>query len=557
MAGLYRSLFRNRLLQQDSSSRWRLAVFAVIGLGFGVSIYVIFYRALTYFTSVFLLGPLLVVRLLSMIFLTFLAMLLFSNIVASISIFYLSEDLHLLLSTPLRLRTVFACRFAESILNSSWMVAAVCIPIFLAYGVVLKAGALFYPAAILIFLPFILIPANIGMIFTLFLTRVFPARRTREIFLLLSVGVICILIVLFRFLQPEKLANPNELMLASQFILELKAPSAPYLPSYWATTAISDALRHRWSDYLSYTGILWACAAAGYIIAYCLAKKLFYPGWWSAQESSMPAAGPVKGTGLEKFFRWLPVVPRSVLIKDIKVFRRDPTQWPQVIVLFAIVLLYLANIYNIPSTVMAKNIYTSSLLSLIFFLNIGFAGFIITAVAARFIFPSVSLEGKAFWLIRCSGLSIEKFLKEKFLLNFVPILILAEGLVVLSTVFLRVDTFMLFVSVITVFFFSLGLTALGVGLGAVYPKFNAANPAEIATSWGAVFYMILGIMYVGIILILEAGPVRLYYLRKLNWHLPSYLWWVYLSAALFILINLAVVYIPLKSGVLSLKNQED
>ena len=34
------------------------------------------------------------------------------------------------------------------------------------------------------------------------------------------------------------------------------------------------------------------------------------------------------------------------------------------------------------------------------FLNLGLAGFVIASIAARFVFPGVSLEGNSFWLLK-------------------------------------------------------------------------------------------------------------------------------------------------------------
>src|SRR3989338_4266878 len=70
--------------------------FFVLAFFFLSSINFIFFRILTYFNQVPLFGPILIAKLLSMVFLTFFTMLLFSNVVVSISTLYLSEDLNLL-----------------------------------------------------------------------------------------------------------------------------------------------------------------------------------------------------------------------------------------------------------------------------------------------------------------------------------------------------------------------------------------------------------------------------------------------------------------------------
>ena len=80
------------------------------------------------------LGPLLMGQLLHMIFLTFFSMLIFSNTVTSLSTIYLSSDLLILMSSPLRLTNVFVSKFVQTLLYSSWMVLLFGLPIFIAFG---------------------------------------------------------------------------------------------------------------------------------------------------------------------------------------------------------------------------------------------------------------------------------------------------------------------------------------------------------------------------------------------------------------------------------------
>ena len=73
--------------------RWRLGDFLLLALGFGAAIFVFFFRALSYFLSVPEFGPVLTYKLLGMVFVTFFSILLFSNIVTALSSFFLSREL--------------------------------------------------------------------------------------------------------------------------------------------------------------------------------------------------------------------------------------------------------------------------------------------------------------------------------------------------------------------------------------------------------------------------------------------------------------------------------
>ena len=99
--------------------RWLLVALAT---GFWCGIYYVVRRVLLYFQSVYDLGPSLAYQLLLIILLTFLSMLLFSNLITALSTFFLARDLDLLLSTPVSTGSFYYSRLITTILNSSWMV---------------------------------------------------------------------------------------------------------------------------------------------------------------------------------------------------------------------------------------------------------------------------------------------------------------------------------------------------------------------------------------------------------------------------------------------------
>jgi ABC-2 type transport system permease protein len=91
--------------------RLKTLMLVLLGLGFWIFMFAISFRVLSYFRTIEGLGDLLALRLLSMILLTFFSILVFSNIVASLSTFYLSGELDILLSAPVRIEDVFRAKF--------------------------------------------------------------------------------------------------------------------------------------------------------------------------------------------------------------------------------------------------------------------------------------------------------------------------------------------------------------------------------------------------------------------------------------------------------------
>ena len=54
-----------------------------------------------------------------------------------------------------------------------------------------------------------------------------------------------------------------------------------------------------------------------------------------------------------------------------------------------------------------------------------------------------------------------------------------------------------------------GITAIGVGIGAMHPKFDYEHAAQIPTSYGGVLCMILSVAFIGLCVMIEAWPVYL------------------------------------------------
>jgi ABC-2 type transport system permease protein len=129
------------------------------------------------------------------------------------------------------------------------------------------------------------------------------------------------------------------------------------------------------------------------------------------------------------------------------------------------------------------------------FLNVAMAGFVTAAVAVRFVFPAVSAEGSAFWIVRTAPVGMPAFLWSKFWTGFLPILLLSEALTIVSNSFLGVPPPLRLLSVCAVGFMTLALVGLACGMGAEYPRFSAENPTQIAGSYGGVAFMVLAVLY--------------------------------------------------------------
>src|SRR5207245_2448859 len=259
----------------------KLLILGVVGLAFWTGVYGVLYRILKYFRGVEDLGPLLAGKLLGLVLLSFMSILVLSNVVTALSSFFLARDLDLLVSSPVDWLRLYLAKLGETLLHSSWMVALTAIPILTAYGVIYHGGWLFAPYAVLTIVPLLVLPAVLGTAITLVLVNLFPARRTRDLLSVIALGAAGGVVLLFRLVRPERLARPEGFRNLLDFITVLRTPTSPFLPSEWAAKAIMGFLRHSF-DPLPLL-LLWTTAAAFVTLGALLHRGLFATGYSKAQ----------------------------------------------------------------------------------------------------------------------------------------------------------------------------------------------------------------------------------------------------------------------------------
>jgi ABC-2 type transport system permease protein len=495
----------NRTLQGEG--RWaRFAVLGAAGLAFWALLFGLIYRMLIYFRAAEGIGDLLAGKLLGLAFLTFLLILLLSNVITALSTFFLSRDLELLVASPTDPLHVYWARLVESGVNSSWMVVLLVVPLLAAYGVMYGAGPGFYLLAGAVLLPFLVLPAVAGAAVTLLLVNVFPARRTRDLLALIALFAAAGVVAVFRFLQPERLVRPEEFRSVVDFMAALRMPTSPWLPSEWANQALLTWLNGSFDPFPLL--LLVSTAAAFLVLGGWLHHRFFPTGFSRAQEGAEREEGRTRSRAWERLFAGAGVTTRELVAKEVRVFFRDTTQWSQLILLGVLVVVYVYNIRVLPMA--SSEELSFFLVNLVAFLNLGLAGFVVAAIAARFVFPAMSLEGRMTWLLRSSPLEPRKLFWVKYWVGTVPLLAVALPLIVATNLYLEVSTFLMVLSTVTMVGATLALTAMALAFGALYPNYETENPAEIPTSFGGLLFMMAAVSYLAAVVALEGWPVYVF-----------------------------------------------
>ncbi|MEO7138211.1 MAG: hypothetical protein ABI037_10885 [Gemmatimonadales bacterium] len=545
------ALARSREERTDSRARFLLLGF--IALLFWIAVFGIAFRVLRYFRSVDEIGNLMAGKVLGVILLAFLTILLLSNIITALSTFFLAKDLDLLVAAPVGGVRLYLAKLVETIVHSSWMVGLLALPIFTAYGIVYRGGFLYPFVALAAFIPYLILPAVAGIALTLLLVNVFPARRTRELLGLIATGAVVIVLVSLRFLRPEQLAQPEGFRNLVDYLAVLRTPTSAFLPSEWTATMVMNWLL-RVADPWP-VAKLWGAAALAVTLGALLHGRLYALGFSKAQEGAeRKVRRPLRGP-LSRLLRFLPVSRREFILKDLRLFFRDNTQWSQLILLAVLLMVYLFNIKSLP--LHSGERVPFRLVTLISFLNLGLAGFVLAAVAARFVFPGISLEGRQMWLLRSSPLDPRSMLWSKYWLGTIPLLLLAVIITVFTNWLLHVSGFMMVVAVATIVLYTLAASALALSFGALYPQFGTENAAQIPTSFGGLVYMMSSLCLLAVIIVIEAGPVTEYlrdqrYAEQPVGMTPE----LVVSAGAVVLICVAATVIPLRLGLRRIEMME-
>ena len=502
-----------RLKAQKSEGSGKILILVLLGLGFWSAVFGVFYRVLRYIHSEQEIGTVLAAKLLGVTLLSFASLLLLSNLITALSSYFLARDLDMLVAAPVDWLRLYLAKLGETLLHSSWMVVLMAVPIFTAYGIVFHGGPLFPLVVLAALVPYFILPCVVGTAMTLVLVNAFPARRARDLLSLVAIGAAGGLVLLLRLVRPEQLARPEGMNNLLDYLGELRTPTSPFLPSEWATATIINWLV-RVPDPLPVV-LLWTTAPALVVLGAMLHWKLYPHGFSKAQESPERFVRGRKWPALlRRLAGAMSPARREFILKDVRVFFRDTTQWSQLILLAVLLIVYVFNIKSLP--LFSGEKVPLFLVSLVVFLNLGLAGFVLAAIAARFVFPAVSLEGKQMWLLRSSPLDLAALLWSKYWTGTVPLLILAVVIQFSTNVLLQASSFMMVVSLGTIVLLTLAISSLALCLGAIYPRFDTENAAQIPTGFGGMVFMMSAIVLLGVVIVIEAIPVMTYLRAQLS-----------------------------------------
>lgn len=492
-----------RLRPFDASNVIRAGVIASVFAAFLVGDYILFRRLFQAIVRVEEQTPLLAIglarNLLGLVFLVATVILFSSSMTAAIGSFFTDLDLDIHHAAPRSRLRIAVGRWGKTLLQSATIVFLFLIPMVLAFTHVFPAPG-WLAGAVLVNLALLLtIPVSLASSVIMTLVRWFPVRRVHQIVASIAVLVLTLVVIAFRVSRPERFFSRISTDDVRTVLRTIELPSMGIYPS----TALSEMMTA--ADPSPFAPRIALLALFLFAIFIILAQRWSFTAFVRARESMAPVAIGAASTTrlLDRLLLRADPHLRALAGKEVRTIGRDVAQWSQLFLMGALLFIYIYNIRMLPLGGDARA-------TLVAYANVGMTGFVIAAICLRFAFPSISAEGKAFWLIQTAPVSYRQFLLVKVLVYGAPLTLLAVALTAVANQLLDANpavwTFTLTGSALV----SMTLVSLGIGLGAWSPDFNAENPLQVGLSLGGFAYMAISMAYVMAMMLLMARPVTRY-----------------------------------------------
>jgi ABC-2 type transport system permease protein len=502
----------------------------------------------------------LLTRLLDICFVAFFLLLLFSNSIAALGYLYASNDINLLLSLPVSSARLYLARLVEIMLTSSWMFLVFAVPAVLGFASASNLSWDFLLVGVLATIPFIVIPAAIGSILVTLFVNLVPPHRIRDILIILAFLLVCVILFLNNDSRALISTDQQKLNEMIGFLSADQGPPPIWSPSRWLVDILNTFINPERGALLLPFALLYGSASSLTLIGMYCFVRWFHRGWGLSQHGSKRQK--MYGSNFsEKLGRMLiPFSPqlRAICYKEARMFMRDSTQSLQLLMLLMLTFIYL---YNFRALRVGANLPMETLYwwqVLLAIANVSFGTCVVSAIATRFVFPSISLEGRAYAVVRSTPLSIEQLLRNKFYTWFMPTASLSIILLVSGAWAIQASSDTVIATGMLATAVSISLVGIAIGVGAVYARFDWESPAQVTASFGSLVYMLLSLSAVAVTLVPSAIVFILTSVPSFRLQMGETRYWIALSGSFILIfyINYIASRYALKVGANHLKDLE-
>lgn len=497
-----------------TGSRLRLSLVVVLSGLFWAALYGLFVEAFTFLDA---LHADVISLLFNAFFSSLMVMLVFSTGILLYGGMYRSPEARLLLTLPVHAETIFAHKFREAMWFASWGFVLLGSPMLVAYGVIREAPWSYFVLLLPLMIAFVTIPAAVGGICCMALVAWLPRLRLHALSIAVAGTCLAVLWIGWSLLTQPR----TDAMSAAWFertFARLAITEQKLFPSWWLASGLLEAARTTPDGRLSVAGLAEAFKFLALLVANALLLQLI-AGWlarvaYRRGSSNLAGEVPARRRHRAGFFDRALIGNdaavgrplRLLLVKDLRLFRRDLSQWSQFLIFFGLLGLYFVNLRSFNY----HNVYAS----MIGFLNLAVVGLILSTFTTRFVYPMISLEGRRFWILGLLPVHRDQIVWSKFLFSFLGGIVPCAILVILSDSMLGLPWRMIALHEYCCLLLCLGLSGIAVGLGARMPELRESSPSKISSGFGGTLCLVLSSLFIMCVVIMAALPTHLFLLAR-------------------------------------------
>jgi ABC-2 type transport system permease protein len=465
--------------------------------------YLVFRRGLDELIQLQVAGAALSLYFLETVLVLILIISLVSYVASGLWTYYRARDTRLLLASPLPLGGLFCLRSVETFVLTSWALAVVGLPALLALGRAHGQGAGFYLRALAILLLFAALIGAVGTLLTAAAGALFRRSPTRR-----AVGVtVAVLVALFTLLVGRNVV-PSVGDFQTIFepgILNGKPSSSKFIeakfalwPSHPFAAALHDAATGSHAGSATTRLTLWLAPLGAVVVAATLGLALYKQALPAIVESFVVGGGGAgeAPVGARRFPRWLRGAVGALAERDLIAIVRNPHEWSRAAFIGFLLLLYTSFVFVAPLREAGDR---PAAVARLLLLNVLASGYFLTAFGLRFVFPSVSLEGRAAWVLFSSPVSVVRLFAAKLALYCVLLSVAVVPIALAATFRLAGDPVLLAATAAFLGMLVATTVTLLLAVGAAWPNFRESNPEALSTSGSGLAVTLVCLVYVAFV----------------------------------------------------------
>jgi len=433
-----------------------------------------------------------------------------------LQVLYLAGDMDFLLSAPIPTRAVFLFKLLQAILPNFSLTLLISLPVLFGLGVTTGYNWLYYPLVLILLSGLALAASGFSSLLVMAVVRVFPARRVAEVMGFL-VGVLS-----FVCSQSGQFAKWADIApeRAGQVVRLTASLDTEWSPLAWGGRSLVYVGEGRWASGAGLFVVSLAFSLGIFLLALGAAERLYLSGWINVQAvrarrkhagrtaSVTSQAAPWAGI-VEKS---IPQALRGILVKDFLVLRRDLRNLSNLVMPFILGVVYTVVLLRSGGEAPlgrgeAPELFNQAIRNFMLYANVGISLFVSWSLVSRLALMSFSQESLSYWMLKSAPISTFQLLAGKFLVAYLPGLILGWGFVLVMYAVKPGWLGVLAFSLLVVALCNTGVAGINLAFGVTGANFTWDDPRRMAGGTSGCLGALISALYLALALLLFFGPV--------------------------------------------------